>query len=213
MLAGKLTDRPRLLKAVAAYAFDVFWTMERHCSTPSVLSPPARAFVLFIMFVGEAMDRPAYAPAAWVTPFNSPAEAVAFNASLAADAALLASSDDDDDGNGDGGGGNADADDEAAGNGGGRWRGSDGDQGGGRVRKAVAFSGDVVEALPPDMWLLILSFLRLNELRFALPELRFALPALGHGGGGGGGGGAAAPAPPQGRILAKARRKGGNGRA
>ena len=100
-----------IVATAVAYAFDFpFWTMERHCSTPSVLSPPARTFVLFIMFIGEAMDRPADAPA--------------------------------------------------------------------------GFTGDVVEMLPPDVWLLILSFLRLTELRFALP-------ALGHGGGGGGGGAAA----------------------
>ena len=48
----------------------------------------------------------------------------------------------------------------------------------------AALSGDVVEMLPPDVWLLILSFLRLTELRFALP-------ALDDGGGGGGGGAAA----------------------
>eukprot|EP00729_Bicosta_minor_P000046 gene46-1846_t len=162
-----------------------FWTKELHCTIPSVVSTPARRFVLFTMFLGEAMDRDADAPAVWSTPFNSPAEAMAFNASLADGAAdaLPASSDEDDE---------------------------DGD---GRARKAVAFSrGDVLEALPPDVWLYILSFLRLTELRM----FRFAHPGVpaahGHDGGGGSGGGAAA-APPQGRILAKARRKGGKGRA
>jgi hypothetical protein len=144
---GRTTITCSTLATVAAYAIDVFWTMERHCSTPSVLasllSPPARAFVLFIMFVGGAMDRPADSPAACVTLFNSPAEAVASNASLA-----------------DGGGG-----------------------------EAVAFCGVVVEALPPDVWLHILSFLRLTELGFAVSV------AVEQGGGGGscGGGGVAKP--------------------
>ena len=78
-----------------------FWTMELHCRVPSVLSAPARKFVLFTMFMGEAMDR---------------------------------------------------------------------DDGGGRARKAAAFSrDDVLEALPPDVWLHILSFLRVGELQFAGP--------------------------------------------
>ena len=47
----------------------------------------------------------------------------------------------------------------------------------------AAFSGDVLEALPPDMWLLILSFLRLGELRFAVPA---ATAAAQDGSGGGG---------------------------
>ena len=75
-----------------------FWTMELHCRVPSVLSAPARKFVLFVMFVGEAMDRDVDAPAVWSTPFNSPAEAVAFNASLAD--ALPASSEEDERGRG-----------------------------------------------------------------------------------------------------------------
>ena len=83
---------------------------------PIVVSAPARKFVLFVMFVGEAMDRDVDAPAVWSTPFNSPAGAVAFNASLADGAAdaLPASSDEDE------------------------------DEGGGRARKAAAYSRDDV---------------------------------------------------------------------
>ena len=79
---------------------NALWTIELHCSIPSLLSAEARAFVLFAMRVGEAMDRSV----------------------------------------------------------GGVVDGGDG----------AAFTGDVLEALPPEMWLHILSFLRLAELRFAV---------------------------------------------
>jgi hypothetical protein len=82
---------------------DLFWTSKLHCSIPSSLSAPAREFVLFTMFVGEAVDRSM--GLCTKLPFQP-----------------------------------------------------------------TVLSEDVLEALPPEVWLHILSYLRLSELRFATPS-------------------------------------------